>query len=98
MADNKIDPLLRDELTAILIEEMAVSQTDEQATNKPARHLDDITREAQACLLAAEEALLAYYADDSRAVRLHRVGHASALVQAAATVLRSIEGEVAGHG
>lgn len=71
---------------------------DPNTTTKPARHLDDVTREAHACLFAAEEALLAYYADDDKAVRLLRVDRATALVQAAATVLRSIGAEGVRHG
>lgn len=65
---------------------------------KPVRFLSDVAREAKGCLFAAEELLLAYYADDTKAGRLLRVERVTALVQAAATVVRSIEGEGVSHG
>lgn len=64
----------------------------------PTRSLIDVKRETTACLFAAEEALLAYYSEDEKAVRLDRVERATALVQAALTILRVMEMEGVRHG
>lgn len=66
-------------------------------TPQKGRFLCDVTREAFACLGAAEDILCAYNADDSASVRLYKIGRVQGLIDAAATVLRSLELEGVRH-
>ena len=67
-------------------------------TPETGRFLCDVTREAFACLGAAEDILLDYGADESRSVRIYKIGRVQGLIDAAATVLRSLELEGIRHG
>jgi len=76
-----------------------VADIDTTAPETPqaGRFLSDVTREAFACLGAAEDILCNYGADDPASSRLHRIGRAQGLIEAAATVLRSLELEGVRH-